>query len=103
MGRRSLVFKNLLVVEQKVSFAVEYVIDGRGHDLMVIAPVPTITVLSDVRGVVASLDCSNVVDYGKQRVSITAEGTVAVFSCKNHVCNNDVVRLAAPIIPELFR
>ena len=81
MGRRSLVFKNLLVVEQKVSFAVEYVIDGRGHDLMVIAPVPTITVLSDVRGVVASLDCSNVVDYGKQRVSITAEGTVAVFSC----------------------
>ena len=69
------------MVEQEVALAVEHVIDGGGDDLVVVAPVPAIPVLADVRGVVAGLDGANMVDHGEQGVCVAAERVTTVLSC----------------------
>ena len=40
----SLVLEPLLVVEEQVALAVQHLLDGRGHDLVVVATVPAVPV-----------------------------------------------------------
>ena len=44
----SLVLEPLLVVEEQVALAVQHLLDGRGHDLVVVAPVPAVPVGREV-------------------------------------------------------
>ena len=68
----SLVIEPLLVVEEEVPLAVEHLLDGGGHDLVVVAAVPAVPVLPDVGGVVAGLDVADVVDHSEQRVAVVS-------------------------------
>ncbi len=66
----------MLVVEQQVALAVKHLCNGGGNDLVIVAPVPTIAMLPNVGGVVASLDVADVVDDSEQRVLVVAHGAL---------------------------
>ena len=65
-----MVLKHLFVVEKKVAFAVQDFADGRGVNLVVVAPEPLVSVLPDVGCVVASLNVADVVDDSEQGVLV---------------------------------
>ena len=77
-----MIFEHLLVVKEEVAFAVKDLADGRGVDLMVVAPEPLVPVLPDVGRVVAGLDVADVVDDSEQGVLVLTHGQ-SVF-CKQN-------------------
>ena len=58
------------MVEEQVALGGEDVLDGGGHDLVVVAPVPPVLVLPDEGGVVAGLHVADVVDDGEEGVLV---------------------------------
>jgi len=62
------------MVEQQVPFAVEDVVYGGGDDLVVVASVPSVAVLPNEGGVVASLDRPDVVYHSEKGVGVAPEG-----------------------------
>ena len=74
----SLILENLFVVEQQVSFTCQDVVNCRRYNLVIITSKPLVLVLTNVRGVMACLDGSNVIDDSKQGVRV-APRNVTIF------------------------
>lgn len=58
------------MIEEKISLAVQDLLDRGGQYLMIIAVEPQVRMLSDVRCIVASIQCTNVIDHSKQDVFV---------------------------------